>query len=229
MERAKLVAVYVSLFGSVYLCYYVVAHLPLEDFRPYAVGKSISDQMKLPEGAKPDVYDNIFKYKNLSTGKVEEFEESNYPWDDENYEFVDRVTTLIEKGDEAKITDFSVVDSTGYDLTEDVLSDPDPILLVICYNIGLATTEASENLAELITSCKSDGMTVMGLSASDDKLINTYLGETGIDLAFYATDEITLKTIVRSNPGVLLIKEGLILGKWHINDVPTYTRLIRNL
>jgi len=229
LERAKMIAVSLSLLGSIYLCYYTIAHLPLKDFRPYAMGKSIPEQMKLPEGAKPDVYDNVFKYKNLTTGDVEEFNESSYPWDDENYEFVDRVTTLIEKGDAAKITDFSIVDETGYDLTEDVLYDPDPILMIICYNIGLATTDETSELVELVESCKMDGMTVMGLSASDDQLIKAYLEKTGLDFDFFATDEITLKTMVRSNPGIILLKEGIILDKWHINDVPSYVGLQRKL
>lgn len=220
LNYAPAITVTLAALGSIWLCVQSIDHLPIKDFRPYAVGKSISEQMKLPEGAKPDIYENTFQYRNKSTGKVEEFTESNYPWDDDNYEFVDRTTTLIEKGDEAKITDFSITGEDGYDLTFDILDDPDPVMLMISYSISEADRDHSKQIAEFVESCYDNGISIIGLSASDESLIEKYLEESGIDIRFYATDQITLKTIVRSNPGFVLLKEGVILGKWHVNDTP---------
>jgi len=214
-----------ALIGSVWLCVHSIDHLPMKDFRPYAVGKSISEQMHLPEGAKPDVYENIFEYKNLTTNKVEEFDENNYPWDNENYEFVDRVTTLIEKGDEAKITDLSIVAEDGYDLTEDILGDPDPIMVLISYNIKGANTDKNDMVKALIDICNQNGISIIALTASDESLIGNYLQEGGFEISFYATDEITLKTIVRSNPGFMLLKKGTVMGKWHVNDTPNLAEI----
>lgn len=206
--------------GSVWLCVHSIDNLPMKDFRPYAVGKSISEQMTLPEGAKPDVYVNSFKYRNLTTGKVEEFTEQNYPWDDKNYEFVDRSTTLVEKGDEAKITDFSIVDSDAFDITEDILADPDPIVVLISYNINKVNSQYNEEVKKLIDECNKNGISIIGLSASDEALIKDYTDKYQLNISFYATDEITLKTIIRSNPGFVLLKEGNILGKWHVRNTP---------
>ena len=180
-----------AFIGSFWLCYYSLNHLPMRDFRPYAVGLNIHDQMHLPEGAKPDIYENTFKYKNLTSGKVEEFDESNYPWDDENYEFVDRVTTLVEKGDEAKITDFSIVDREGFDLTEDVLADPDPILLLVTYNVSHAMDMDSRALVKLVNDCFMNEVSVIGLSASDPEMLDRFTAKHNLPLTFYATDEIT--------------------------------------
>lgn len=225
IKYSQIIATSLSLILSIWLCYTSIAHLPMKDFRPYAVGKSISEQMKLPEGAKPDVYENTFKYRNKSTGKVEDFTEQNYPWDDDNYEFVDRTTTLVEKGDEAKITDFSITDSDGYNMTEDILADPDPIMLFISYNISKACNDHNEDIKSLVDECYNNGLSIIGLSASDESLIQEYLSKAGFDLSVYATDEITLKTIVRSNPGFVLIREGKVIGKWHVNDIPDISEI----
>ena len=222
ISRSPMLTTLFSAIASIWLCYQSIEHLPMKDFRPYAVGKSIYEQMQLPEGAKPDVYQNIFQYRNLSTGKVEEFDENSYPWDDDNYEFVDRTTTLIEKGDEAKITDFSIVAEDGYDMTEDMLNDPDPILIMISYNIKGTSDHRNEDIKKLISDCNMNGMSVIGLSASDEAQIAEYVKSNQFELTVYATDEITLKTIVRSNPGFILLQQGAVKAKWHVNDTPTF-------
>ena len=225
-EYSGKLTVALSLIGSVWVCYYSLNHLPMKDFRPYAIGKSIVEQMHLPEGAKPDVYKNVFKYKNKNTGEVESFDDSNYPWDDENYEFVDRITSLVEKGDEAKITDFSIVDSDGSDITEDILNDQNPILVVISSNTEKACKSNALKLSELVKSCNQEGVSVIGLSASNPASVKKYTDENDLEMSFYATDEITLKTIVRSNPGLILLRDGVVEGKWHINDVPVFAELL---
>jgi hypothetical protein len=219
-KHSPMITTLLALVGSIWLCVQSIEHLPMKDFRPYAVGKSLTEQMKLPEGAKAAIYENVFLYRNKSTGKVEEFNESSYPWDDDNFEFVDRTTSLIEKGDEAKITDFSIVAEDGYDLTEDILGDPSPIIIMICYNISEADQGHNAGIKSLIEASYENGISIIGLSASDPKLVQAYLEQASFDFPFYSTDEITLKTIVRSNPGFILLKEGTVLGKWHVNDTP---------
>lgn len=221
LNLSPMLTVVLSLIGSTWLCAYSIGHLPMRDFRPYAVGKSISGQMKLPPNAKPDVYKNVFKYRNKSTGEVKDYDESNYPWDDENFEFVDRTTTLVEKGDEAKISDFSVITEDGMDITHDILDDPEPIVVVVSYNISGAEGDDGR-IQKLIEDCYNQGMNVIGLSASDQESLKTYKEQNGWELTFYSTDGITLKTAIRSNPGIMLLKEGTVLGKWHINDTPDF-------
>lgn len=223
LKNSSAYTIALSVIASVMLCHYSLSHLPLKDFRPYAIGKSIPEQMKLPEGAKADVYENVFKYRNKKTGSVEEFTESNYPWNDSGYVFVDRVTTLIEKGDEAKITDFSIVAGDGYDMTEDVLYDPQAIVLIITSRISKAERSADQVIRKLAGDCGRAGISVIGLTASDAAASAEYGNSLGI--TFYATDETTLKTMVRSNPGIVLLLEGRVMGMWHYNDCPAEEEL----
>ncbi len=221
-KNASMITTALAAVGSVWLCVQSIDHLPMKDFRPYAVGKNIHDQMHLPDDAKPDVYENIMYYKNLTTGDVEEFDDQNYPWDDDNYEFHDRETRLIEKGDEPKITDFSITASDGYNLTEDVLEDPDPVLVLISYDITAVNQDKNSDIKTLIDACNANGLSIIGLCASDESLVQDYVSKAQFEITFYATDQITLKTIVRSNPGFMLMKKGEVLGKWHVNDTPDF-------
>lgn len=220
------IIVALSLVGSTYFSIMTLTHLPAKDFRAYAVGKNLPEQMRLPEGAKPDVYENTFKYKNLTTGEVEEFNEQNYPWDDKNYEFVDRVTTLIQKGDEAKITDLSIMGQDGMDYTEDFLNDPDYILMLVSYNIEEASDAHMKEINALVDECFKNGVSVIGLSASDGNTVEDFRHKHQTMFDFYVTDAITLKTMIRSNPGLMLIKGGTVQGKWHHNDVPDFKTMM---
>ncbi len=164
-----------SVFASVYFTVYVTRHLPVWDFRPYKVGNNIPELMQLPPNAKQPVYENILYYRNKNTGKVEEFTEQNYPWDDEeNYEFVDRETKLIEEGDEPKIHDFNILTEDGFDITEDILNDPDPILVVIMYDLNLTNVEGLKKVNTFAEECYNKGYNIIALTATGFETINQY-------------------------------------------------------
>ncbi|GAB4261347.1 MAG: DoxX family protein [Vicingaceae bacterium] len=217
-----------TILASIYFPVYCLNNLPVWDFRPYKVGKNIPEQMELPEGAKPDVYENIFYYKNKQTGKVEEFNESNYPWDDENYEFVDRETKLIQKGDEAPIHDFNIVGPDGNDYTEDILNDPDYIFVVVAYNLNKTDVAAYKKINNFAEQVYADGKSIIGLSASLPEVVEQFKNDNQVMIDFYTTDEVTLKTIIRSNPGILLLKQGTIVAKWHYNKLSDYKDVKNN-
>ena len=201
---------------------YTYNHLPVKDYRPYAIGKSIPEQMKLPEGAKPDVFENIFYYKNKTTGKVEEFTEANYPWDDENYEFSDRTTKLISIGDKAAITDFTIIGADEYDYTQDYMNDPGYLFMMIAYDIKKTDEQAIKKINTFADQCFKDGHYFIGLTASSNDNVEVFKGKHQVNYDFYSCDAITLKTIVRANPGIVLLQQGKVLAKWHANDLPNY-------
>ncbi|MCB9334655.1 MAG: hypothetical protein H6586_00780 [Flavobacteriales bacterium] len=207
---------------SLAFIYYTYTHLPIRDYRAYAVGKNIPEQMVLPEGAQPDVYENIFFYKNKTTGKVEEFTESNYPWDDENYEFSDRQTKLIKAGDHPAITDFTMVGEDGNDYAQDYLSEPGYLFLVVAYDLNKTNLQSYKKINTFVDQCNAEGQYVIGLTASLQSDVEKLRNEQNVSLDFFSCDAITLKTIVRANPGILLLKEGTILAKWNVNQLPDY-------
>ncbi|MGE0560713.1 MAG: hypothetical protein AB7O47_02770 [Flavobacteriales bacterium] len=205
--------------------YYTYIHLPIRDYRPYAVGKSISEQMTLPEGAQPDVFENMFYYKNKTTGIVEEFTEKNYPWEDTNYEFADRKTKLIKAGDHPAITDFTIIADDGNDYAQDYLNEEGYLFMVVAYDINKTNQKTFKKINTFVDQSNLEGHYTIGLTASLYEDVEKFRHENQTMFDFFTCDAITLKTIVRANPGVLLLKKGQILAKWNANDLPDYKEI----
>ena len=199
-----------------------LSHLPIKDYRAYAVGKSIPEQMVLPEGAVESVYENLFYYKNKTTGVVEEFSETNYPWDDDNYEFSDRKTKLISQGDVAAITDFTMVADDGNDYASDFFNEEGYIFMFVAYDIKKTKEKNMPKMNTFVENCNANGNYVVGLTASLYNEVEEFRHENQTMFEFYNCDAITLKTIVRANPGIVLMKKGQILAKWNLSDLPDY-------
>ncbi|MFN4234594.1 MAG: BT_3928 family protein [Bacteroidia bacterium] len=208
--------------GAGYFSYYCINHLPVKDFRPYAVGKNIKEQMTLPEGAKKDIYEITLVYKNTVTGEVKEFSQSNYPWQDSTWVWQETINKLVQKGDHPPIHDFNIIDADGNDITEDILNDPQPIFLVVCYNLNKTNKKAFEKINPFTEACFNNGFSIIGLTASSAETIDNFKHEVQSMLDFYNVDETTLKTMIRSNPGIMLLKQGTVVAMWHHNDTPDF-------
>jgi peroxiredoxin len=215
-------AVAASLAGSVWFSAYAVEHLPFRDFRPYAVGKNLPEQMSLPENAKPPIYENILVYKNTETGESKEFTTKEYTaskiWEDKKWEWVSTDSELIEEGDVAKITDFSILTHDDRDITDEVLSTP-KVLLIVAYDLSLTSLEYIAQINDLSKAANSKGIKVMGLSSAGSEQKDKFIKANELNFDFFISDGIVLKTIVRSNPGVVYLENGTVKGKWHENDI----------
>ncbi len=207
---------------SLTFIYYTLNHLPIKDYRPYAIGKNIPEQKVLPKDAKQDVFENIFYYKNKTTEKVEEFNEKNYPWDDSNYVFVDRKTELISAGDKALTTDFSIMADDGNDYSQDYFDEESYVFMYIAYDINKADEASIKKFNTFVSRSNMDGNIVIGLTSSTYNDVEDFKLKNQLMLDFYTCDAVTLKTIIRANPGVILMKKGTILGKWNANELPDY-------
>lgn len=210
-----------------YLVVYSFNHLPIIDFSPYKVGVNIPEAMKIPEGAPKAIYENHLIYKNIQTGKEEEFTEANYPWQDTlNWKFVEMgEQKLIQKGYTPPIHDFSIETPEGEDIKDFFLYDEKFTFMVIASNFEKSNREGMKKMAELGRAAKSKGYNFIGLTAASPGSFEQFKNETGAAFDFFNTDEITLKTIVRSNPGLIILKKGTIVRKYHFNDVPTPEKL----
>lgn len=220
-QQQAMVAVLVSLISSTAFSVNCVKHLPQRDFRPYAEGKSIPEQMELPENAVQPVYENILTYKNKVTGEEKEFTQENYPWDDDNWEWVNTESKLIKEGDVAKITDFSVVDETGEDITYSVL-DEELIFLLVMYDLGKTDVEHIPLINEFAKKAESQSIPFVALTAATYEFSEEFRHQHQTPFPFYTTDGIVLKTIIRSNPGLVLLSKGTVVAKWHSNDLPSF-------
>ena len=211
-----LVSLY-TLFFVFTLSFYCLDRLPVLDFRPYKIGKNISEGMTIPDGAKPSVYESIFVLEK--NGEKKEFTLDNYP--DSTWTFVDTRTVLKEKGYEPPIHDFSIMDlNTGDDITEDVLTDMGYTFLLVAHRIEEADDSNIDLINEIYDYSVEHGYRFYCLTSSPEEQIELWKDKTGAEYPFCQMDDITLKTMVRSNPGLMLIKNGTILNKWSDEDIP---------
>jgi len=202
------------LFGLGYLTYYVLHHLPIKDFRPYAIGKNIPSQMIYPEGAKEAVFDMTFIYK--VDGVEKEFKEAEKPWEITGAEYVDRKTVMVEKGYEPPIHDFTM-EKNGRDLTVQLMK-LEKLMLIVSYDLAKSDRDAFANIKIVTDKALNNGYTVYMMSASTEENFEEVKKEFNLDFDLLYCDETTLKTIIRSNPGIVTVNKGTIEGKWSYND-----------
>ncbi|RZT95909.1 putative membrane protein YphA (DoxX/SURF4 family) [Ancylomarina subtilis] len=207
--------------------YYSYRHLPFIDFRPYHIGANIQESMTIPEGAPADEYQSIFKYEK--NGVIKEFDESNYPWQDSSWTYVDVEQIKIKEGYKAPIHDFSISNEESGDITEQVLNDASYTFLLVSRQLNEMKLTNLKEIDELAAWCRNHKYNFICLTASTDDEINTFKEKNNAFYDFYATDEIQLKTIIRSNPGLVLLQNGTILNKWHWRDIPKTTEIKANL
>ena len=206
-------------FGISIYCYNL---LPILDFRPYKKGNNIIEGMQIPDDAPLDKYETTFFYEK--DGVEQAFTLDNYPAEDSTWTFVRQESKLIEQGFVPPIHDFSIVTEDG-DITDLILEDAGYTLLIISHKVEKASTKNIKCLKSAIANAKKAGANVIWLTSSYSDDIDEFKTQYGIDDTFGATDDITLKTIIRSNPGLVLIKDATIIEKWHHNSLPTKDEL----
>ena len=211
-----MVSLYTLLFVFA-LSFYCLEYLPVLDFRPYKIGADIKAGMEIPEGAKPSVFESRFVLEK--DGRQQEFTLDNYP--DSTWTFVETRTVLKEKGYEPPIHDFSMISlGTGEDITDSVLTDKGYTFLLVAHRIEEADDSNIDLINEIYDYSVEHGYGFYALTSSPDEEIEMWRERTGAEYPICQMDDITLKTIIRSNPGLLLIKDGTILNKWSDNQLP---------
>lgn len=211
------IAINYTIIYSIATSTYCLYTLPVFDFRPYHVGADIRKGMEIPEGAEQPKFETTFTLKK--NGVVKEFTLDNYP--DSTWTFVDSKTVQVSEGYVPPIHDFSIEDnSTGDDLTDDILSDRGYSFLLVAPHLENADDSNFGDINQIYDYAKVHRYRFVGLTASDAKAIDRWTDMTGAEYRFLFTDETTLKTIIRSNPGLVLIKDGKVIRKWSHNELP---------
>ncbi|MDA3880457.1 MAG: DoxX family protein [Prolixibacteraceae bacterium] len=214
------------MLAFLFIQYYSYNHLPIFDFRPYKIGNSISEGMEMPEDAPADEYKTEFIYKNKQTGTEKKFNEENYPWQDTlTWEYVSANSILVKEGYHPPIHDFTIENSYGKDVKDFYLHDEHYTFMLISEDLEKASTRKQEKINEFATKAMNEGMNFICLTASTANQIEAFIEEHNPPYEFFFCDEITLKTIVRSNPGLMLTQEGTILNKWHWRDFPKFEKV----
>ncbi|MDF1575418.1 MAG: DoxX family protein [Bacteroidales bacterium] len=201
-------------------------HLPLIDFRPYDAGTVIGEEMKIPEGVAVDEYSTTLIYRNRATGKEDSFTMENYPKDTAQWEFVTSESKLVKRGYEPPIHDFAILDDYGNDLVDAILADREYSMIMLSYDLSAADEQALFRAGEWFQLQSFAGdFSFYAVTASTTSEVERISAELGLGYPFLAGDDIMLKTIVRSNPGFMLVKNGTILAKWGYRDLPLLEQL----
>lgn len=221
----SLVVLYTILaMGTFVYCY---NHLPFIDFRPYHVGADIKAGMVIPEGAPVSEFKTILVYEK--NGEKKEFTMENYPWQDSTWKWVESKNILIKQGYQPPIHDFSVTDELGNELTDSILSDRGYSFLLISEKLTEANAKALVQANEIASTALAAGHKFYCLTASPNDDVKKTVSSLNLQYPIFSSDGTALKTVIRANPGLVLIKEGVVLGQWHYRDFPKPAALKGNL
>ena len=211
--------------------YWTLTHLPSRDYRPYAVGNSIPENMKSATelGLEPPKFATEYTFRNMQTGQDTVVLSSDWlriykeDWFKTTYEKVsfDGPEVKVSEGYEPPIMDFQVIDADGNDLTQEMLSQPGYLLLHISKDLEASAGKSQAELNALSKSADEAGWTMIGLTNATAEGGREYKKMHAVPYPFYTCDQTELKIVVRSNPGLVLLKEGVVLQKWAWRDFPT--------
>jgi len=203
---------------------YSYKHLPVINFLPYKIGVNIPENMVVPQGKPKDIYETRLYYKK--NGEVKEFTMTDYPWKDTMWKWVDTKSVLIKEGYKPPIHDFVISNTDGEDVTEEILSDTGYVMLVVSYNLSEANPGALKKIVYYANYFNSTRKVKIYLTTATSASVIAKMNlDTLNSMRILNMDQTVLKTIIRSNPGLVLLKQGAIISTWHYNDIPDFTKM----
>ena len=212
-SKSRWMAVIFSIFYIAVLEGVSLSHLPVVDFRPYAVGNDLRGMVQ----ASYDTYEVVSVYEK--DGERREFSEDNIP--DSSWLFVESRSELVTKGEKPLISDFSIVDwDEDYDIAEDVLADTGYVCILAIEEVEKASVSRVDKINDLYDYCLENSVPFYAATSSEEEAIALWRRRTGAEYPIYWADASMLRTMVRANPGLLLLKNGVVVGKWDSADIP---------
>ena len=215
-ERLQWLVYVYALVSIVIFIPHNLRHLPAFDFRPYHIGANIIESMTIPKGAARDEYETLFVLEK--EGEQRTFTFDNYP--DSTWTFVSRENRLISKGYVPPITDFCLTDLNGDDYTWDVLGQSGYTLFMVAHNLERTDEGMLDVINDLYDYAKINEVPFYMLTSSNRSVIAKWVDHTGADYPYLQVDETILKTMIRANPGLILLKDATVVGKWSKADMP---------
>ena len=206
-------AIISTILVSLFVGYYAIQHLPYIDFRPYKIGNNIPQQMIAEE--QP-----IIEYLFVKDGQ--EVRSQKYLMPDDGYEYVDS-RVLNEDKTIPKITDYQVIGVDGEDYTEQTFQGA--VLILIFYDSEPGGVDHMKDVNRMLEEVVTK-VTSMVLTSANEQDFERFRHEQQLAVPYYFTDATVLKAMIRSNPGIMLVRNGTVLGKWHYNDVPTGAQIL---
>jgi uncharacterized membrane protein YphA (DoxX/SURF4 family) len=218
---------------SLFFGLFTYSFLPIIDFLPYKVGVSIPNAMKIPEGAAVDEYLILYQLKNKATGATKIMSDKDYlsleVWKDNNWEVIGTPERkLLKKGFDLKIKDLSISDASGTDYTKEIIENPYHNLVVVAYNLNETNEKALAEINTLALKLHQQySIRTVLLTATAQKEVIQFTKINKLAIEIFYADAVPLKSMVRANPGVLLLKDGVVINKWHYHSLPSFEVLTK--
>lgn len=227
-QRGLFAAVLVAslLFGT-----FTYNYLPVIDFLPYKVGANIPQSMKIPAGAAADEFLIMYQLKNKATGETKTMSDKDYLkleiWKDDNWEVVGTPEKkLIKKGYDIKIKDLLITDASGTDYTKELIENPYYNLVIVAYDLKDTNVKAiAEMNALALNAAEQFNIRTILLTSNAAQDADVFSKKMKLFMEVFYADAVPLKSMVRANPGVLLLKNGVVINKWHYHTLPSFNQL----
>lgn len=204
-------AIFIAFFS---FSYYNLQHLPLIDFRFWKIGTQVFNTNQKPV----ELY---LSYQNKNTGEIKEYLSPNYPYQDSSWMANWKFLSTREFNPNVNTQNVMIFDKDGNDATLEVLGFPGKILLLISPDLDAIAPKKAEKIKTLIRLTEKESLPLFLITASVGQTIDNFVNRYQIDVPIYLADDIDLKTIVRSNPGLVLLEDGKVINKWAVADFPS--------
>jgi len=219
-------ALFLVLTASIAFSQYTYSRLPVLDFLPYKIGANLPELMTIPPGAVPDEYQIMYNMKHKETGEKKVMSDKDYLkteiWKDDNWEIVGTPESkLVKAGYQPKIKDLLITDASGTDYTKELIENPYYNLVVVAYNLKETNDEGMAKINALaLNATEQYNIRPILLTANSAQDADAYSKRMKLFMEVFYADAVPLKSMVRANPGVLLLKNGVVINKWHYSNVP---------
>ena len=206
----------VSLFAVFYIAFVEaisLSYVPVLDFRNYAVGNNLRELVQ----GENDTYKLVMAFEK--DGETRLFEQDSLP--DESWMFVENRSLLVAEGRKPVIGDFAILDwESDYDVAEDILADTGFVCIVVAEFLEEASVGRVDKINDLYDYCLDQNVTFLAVTASGEEDIELWRKRTGAEYPVYWADNMLLRSMTRANPGVVLLNDGVIVGKWNVAAMP---------
>ncbi len=221
------IALFTAVLVSTFFTFYTFMFLPVKDFLPYKIGNNIKELTLIPPGAPVDEVEMLFIYQK--DGKQFEFKADAMPEDIDTYEFVDRKDKIVKEGFKPPIHDFKLTDAAGIEFTDSLFAVKGYQLLLVQTKTEKSRLASIIGIRELSNDCIKAGIPFWAITATTPEDAANFVKENQLPFQYYTMDAIPLKSMVRSNPGLLLMKNNVVIKKWGAYNIPSFGTLKKHM
>lgn len=205
----------------IYFSVYCYLHLPVVDFTEWKQGNKLFIENPLPQKY-------FLTYRNKKTGEQKEYLSPNYPYSDSVW--MTQWKFVSQRVDDPNVyygRNLQISDSTGTNFTDQFIRNPGFVFLMTSFDVNKANQHSLIAMNRFAQKAVEGGNTFLLLVSNTPAEVNRITKQIHITYPVYYADDIVLKTMVRSNPGLLLLHNGVIVKKWHYRDFPDYEKIAK--